>query len=144
MFGYDIFLSENPGYEGLLRQRNEARAAAFYASAKPLRAAIGAGVEAVRRWRQEREVVRDLSALSNRLLQDIGVSRADIRTIARSFAQSDGEKRNAAEILASSAPTPLPRAKAPRLTAIEGGRKAQPAPVERPAAEQRQVAVGCG
>lgn len=146
MFGYDVFLSENPHYEGLLRERNEARSAAFYAAARPLRNVIAATVEAARRWRRERQVIEDLSVLDDRLLRDIGISRADIRTIAQDYAQGRGVKRSAAEIVAENAPQPLPRVKAPRLTAIEGGRRPEPAPapVTSPAAAQRQVAVGCG
>ena len=144
MFGYDIFLSENAYYEELLRKRNEARAAAFYAAARPLRAGISAAAAALGRWRRERQVVQELSALNDRLLRDIGISRADIRAIARDFARNGGEKRNAAEILAEAAPKPLPRVKLPRLTAIEGGRKPRSVVLGQPAAAPRQVAVGCG
>ena len=34
-------------------------------------------------WRRYREAVRELSQLSDRELQDIGISRADIESIAR-------------------------------------------------------------
>lgn len=49
-------------------------------------------------WRREREVVRELSRLSNRDLADLGIARSDIRTIAQGAALA--ERGEAAEITA--------------------------------------------
>lgn len=151
MFGYDIFLSDHPEFRKLGRRRDAARAAAFHAAAQPLRTGLSAVAEALRRWSQERQAVQELSALDDRILKDIGLERRDIRGVARSFARGDLAKATAAEAaLAKSGPRPAfrstPQPTAPRLAAIEGGRKhqPQPRPVARPAAEPRQVAVGCG
>ncbi len=37
-------------------------------------------------WRREREVVRELSRLTDRELADLGIARADIRTVAEGAA----------------------------------------------------------
>ena len=39
-----------------------------------------------REWRRTRETVRELNGLSNRELQDLGISRVDIPSIARQAA----------------------------------------------------------
>lgn len=175
MFGYDVFLSEHPEFQALRRRRNEARAAAFYAAAKPLREALTAGVrltgqavEALRRWRLQREVVGDLSALSDRMLSDIGVARSDIRGIARDFARRSLTEATAAELApaqsaqlskvkipaqpAELAPKPrripvtLPVV--PQLQAIEDWREMVQRPRVLPRAanttERQQAAAGCG
>lgn len=149
MFGYDIFLSDPPEFQELRRRRNEAKAAAFYAAAKPLRVGFSAAVESLRRWNKERQAVQELSVLDDRILKDIGLERRDIRGVARSFARGDLAKITAAEAApaeSASRPAfrPAPRPAAPRLAAIEGGRKRQPRPLEQPALEPRRAAVGCG
>ena len=40
-------------------------------------------------WRRYRESVRELSRLSDRELNDLGIGRADIQTIVRQSAQSE-------------------------------------------------------
>lgn len=149
MFGYDIFLSDPPEYQELRRRRNEAKAAAFYAAAKSLRVGVSAALQSLRRWNKERHAIQELSALDDRILKDIGLERRDIRGVARSYARGEPAKTTAAEAApAESAVRPVvrpaPQPAAPRFTAIEGGRPQQPRPVEQPAAEPRQVAVGCG
>lgn len=161
MFGYDIFLSEHPEYQVFRRRRNEARAAAFYAAAKPLRSALATGVrlsgrafQGLARWRVQRQVVRELSALDDRVLRDIGIERGDIRAIARGFVLNSETAVTAAELApAESAPLAKPRPAAPqvrpRLAAIAGGRRdtqRPPRPAAPPAvpAGQRQALAGCG
>lgn len=158
MFGYDIFLSEHPEYQELRRLRNEARAAAFYEAARPVRAAIGftatalgRGFEAVGRWQRERRAINELSALNDRVLADIGLQRRDIRSVVRSLVHDGKLRRTAAEAATLEAaprlePRPAPQPAAPRLTAIKGGRRPAPdaAPVvQQPSGAQRAVA-GCG
>lgn len=159
MFGYDIFLSEHPEFQEFRRRRNEARAAAFYAAAQPLRGLIGSAASVTRqgfagfaRWRRERAAVNELSALSDRVLADIGLQRRDIRSVARSVAAGGNLRRTAAELSpAETAPRsivrPTPQPQLPRLTAIQGGRTRAPKPLPVPqpvAGGERQVAVGCG
>ena len=45
---------------------------------------------AFQRWRMERQTVRELSALDNHVLKDIGLSRGDIHWIARQVSQDPG------------------------------------------------------
>lgn len=161
MFGYDVFLSEHPEFQALRRERNEARAAAFYAAAQPLRQGLsvlaelgGQAIAGYRRWRLQQQVVRDLSVLNDRVLRDIGVTRRDIRAIARSYAHKPQSGVTAAQLApaesaALSKPKTATQPPRPRLAAIEGGRREtqrQLRPAVRPAgsAAQRQVAVGCG
>ncbi len=40
-------------------------------------------------WRRYRESVRELSRLSDRELNDLGIGRADIETVVRQSARSD-------------------------------------------------------
>ncbi len=40
-------------------------------------------------WRREREIIRELSMLTNRELADLGIGRGDIATIAAASHQAD-------------------------------------------------------
>jgi uncharacterized protein YjiS (DUF1127 family) len=45
-------------------------------------------IRLVRRWRRYHRSIRELSRLDDRELADIGVSRSDIRSVARQATQS--------------------------------------------------------
>ena len=71
--------------------RNVRRAFGFAVSA--VAKSIAGIVESARRRHREAVTVRELSALRDRELRDIGIERADIRFIARSMAQNDKDPR---------------------------------------------------
>ena len=55
-------------------------------------------------WRREREAIRELTRLSDRELDDLGIARADIRAIA-TCASTDFGSRNDRETMATMAPS---------------------------------------
>jgi uncharacterized protein YjiS (DUF1127 family) len=81
-----IWLNANPELRDHLRDVNEERSAAFYATWRAVTAPIHGLIEALRRARRERETFGALSRLSDRQLQDIGISRSEIGSIAQAVA----------------------------------------------------------
>lgn len=90
-----IWLSANPELEEPLRRANEARAAAFYAAWRGAVRALGVPFRrlgaAIRTARRAQRTRRELSALSDRQLEDIGLVRAEIADIARAVAEEPPE-----------------------------------------------------
>lgn len=85
-----IWVSASPEYREQLRRANEARAAAYYAAWRALVRAVGNGFDrfaaALERRRRQRRTYHELSALSDRQLDDIGLRRAEIPFLARKVA----------------------------------------------------------
>jgi len=86
-----IWINANPTLRGHLRKANEKRSAAYYATWRAVTAAVRGLIEAVRRFRGERETYRKLSRLNDRQLQDIGISRSEIGSIAKTVAAEPPE-----------------------------------------------------
>ncbi len=86
-----IWLNANPELRDHLRKVNEERAAAFYAAWRAVTAPVRGLIEAVRRVRRERETYGALSRLSDRHLQDIGISRSEIGSVAQAVAAEPPE-----------------------------------------------------
>ena len=59
---------------------------ALRTSAKAALAPLSAAAHALHRWRREAVTIRELSALRDRELRDIGIERSEIPSIARSMA----------------------------------------------------------
>ncbi len=74
-----------------LHKVNEERSAAYYATWRAVTAPFRGLIEALRRARGERETYRNLSRLSDRQLQDIGISRSEIGDIAQAVAAEPPE-----------------------------------------------------
>lgn len=98
-----IWMSNQPHLAGFLRRANEERSAAIYATFR----GIGRGIRLVgaavtgflarqARKQRERAAIRDLEALDDRLLKDIGVARGEIRRVAHDLAQGVEEPRTLA------------------------------------------------
>lgn len=68
-------------------------------------ARTGRLAEALDRLHSEAVTVRELSALSNRDLYDIGIDRSEIRSIAREMAQGKGQTRQRAQARQAVEPT---------------------------------------
>lgn len=87
-----IWLNANPELQEQLREASEARAAAFYAAWKAtvrvLVDPVRALVERIHHARRARATYRELSALSDHHLRDIGLFRAEIAGIADAVAAS--------------------------------------------------------
>ncbi len=81
-----IWLNANPELRGRLRRVNEERSAAFYAIWRAATARVAGLIEAVRRARRVRETYGSLGRLNDRQLQDIGISRSEIGSIAQAVA----------------------------------------------------------
>ena len=81
-----IWQSANPELRGPLRAANEARAAAYYTVWRALTAPLRALVQALDRARSAGETFRALNRLSDHQLQDIGISRSEIGSVANAVA----------------------------------------------------------
>ena len=103
MIYYYIWTSTNPDLQEHLRRANEHRSAAWYATFKAIGAGFGAlrpAVTSLAEWFsrrvRERAAIRELSALSEHELKDIGIARNDIPWIAGETARGVEEPRAAA------------------------------------------------
>lgn len=89
-FHYLTVYGTVPGLDAHLRRAHEERAAAFYAAWKAGVRVLGAPVRrlaaAIRRDRRARRTSRELNALSDHQLSDIGLTRGEIRDIAEIIA----------------------------------------------------------
>ncbi len=140
-----IWLNANPELSDHLRKVNEERSAAFYAAWRAVTAGVGGLIEAVRRARRASETYGSLSRLNDRQLQDIGISRSEIGSIAQAAAEAPpGDGLTLAELrqTRSFVPTgrdaqvvPLARAEQRR------GSRAAPQPASAVAAEPGRVAA---
>ena len=95
-----LWLSANPEYAPHLRRANEERSAAFYqgfASLWRRLSLIKVPAAAIAGWLQrrvrERAALRELSALDDHSLKDIGIARGEIRRIARAFSEGEEVRR---------------------------------------------------
>jgi uncharacterized protein YjiS (DUF1127 family) len=86
-----VWINANPELRGHLRKANEARSATFYAAWRAVTAPVRGLIEALRRVRRERETYGALSRLNDRQLQDIGLSRSEIGSIAQAVAAEPPE-----------------------------------------------------
>ena len=86
-----IWLNANPELHNHLRKVNEERSAAFYATWRAATAPFRGLIKAVRRARRERETYGSLSRLDDRRLQDIGISRSEIGSVAQAVAATAPE-----------------------------------------------------
>ena len=103
MIYYYIWTSTNPELQEHLRRANEHRSAAWFAFFKAIGGGFGAlrhAATAVSGWLsrriRERAAIRELSALSEHELKDIGIARNDIPWIAGETARGVEEPRAAA------------------------------------------------
>ena len=81
-----IWYNANPELRGQLRRANEERSAAFYATWRAVTAPVRGLIEALRRVRRKHETFGALSRLNDRHLQDIGISRSEIGSVAQAVA----------------------------------------------------------
>lgn len=90
-----IWLNSNPESQRQLREASETRAAAFYAAWKAAVRAVADPVrevgERIRRASRVRRTYRELSALSDHHLRDIGLVRGEIAGIADTVAGASPE-----------------------------------------------------
>lgn len=152
MIYHYIWTSTHPELRGILRQVNEDRSAAFYAVLKPLRnavsntlAAVSRFAENARRGARERAAMRELNALSDRTLKDIGVPRGEIRRIAHDLA--DGVTEPRVQVVAARARAKADALRTPfRPRILQGGRNgADDLRPEQPVHEvARKYAAGGG
>lgn len=95
MTSHYIWMIGNPQLEGHLRRANEERSAAVYAFVQWVGRVVsgtGRGVAAaVRRAQRRRRTYRELSGLSDRALQDIGLTRHELGHVAMQAADADPE-----------------------------------------------------
>ena len=142
-----IWINANPELRDHLRKANEERSAAFYATWRAVTAPFRELVEAVRRFRGERETYGRLSRLSNHMLKDIGISRSEIGSIAQAVAAEPPEAgltiaelrqiRQTAPVGHDAQVAPLPHADQRRS---RGGSRAAPQTPAAASAERDQVA----
>ena len=126
-----LWLSANPEFAAHLRRANEERSAAFYQGFARLwrrLSLIKIPAAAVTGWLQrrvrERAALRELSALDDHGLKDIGVARGEIRRIARAFAAGEEVTRRPGGDIESASNQPVP---AWLRGVFDGGRAAVPA-----------------
>jgi len=80
-------------YEARARiARAEAHAAAFRSLGRAVSNLAGGLAGRIRRARLERATVRKLSALDDRMLRDIGLTRADVRDVSATLAARDAKR----------------------------------------------------
>lgn len=167
MIHYYIWKNSNPQLEETLRRANEERSAAFYAALGSFWKGAAAGLAALARFAEraqraarERQAIRELNALDDRTLSDIGVPRGAITGIVKALADGVEEPRPVTAVRKQAMPTQLsaafPTVKAPAWLngVVEGGRAvaANSSPVRRPmkpgepSIEQiaRKAEAGCG
>ncbi len=123
-----IWLNANPELRDHLRKVNEERSAAFYAGWRAVTGPVRGFIEAVRRFRGERETYGALSRLSDHMLKDIGISRSEIGSVAQAVA---AEPTEAGLTLAELRQT---------RSIVPAGRDAQVVPL--PGADQRRSRGG--
>ena len=80
------WFNANPELRAHLRNTNEARAAAVYAAWRTVSAPLRNLAEILRRVHRERQTYDALSGLGDRALNDIGLSRSEIRSISQAIA----------------------------------------------------------
>ena len=126
------WLTTNPELQPYLRRAREERAAAVYAAWKAVTrgvaAAVGGAIEAVRRARRARRTADALSALSDRQLADIGLTRGEIGSVSRAAAAASPEARATLVELRRAEVAAMPR------------RRSRLAPAARRAEEPRRAA----
>ncbi len=84
-----IWTNANPELPDHLRKVSEERVAASYAPWRAVIAPFRGLMEALRRARRERETYRELSRFSDCMLNDIGISRSEIGSIAQAVAVAE-------------------------------------------------------
>ena len=86
-----IWINANPEYRDQLRRANEARSAAVYAAWRGVLRTLGGAVRGVvaafDEARRRRRTYFALNELSDRQLQDIGLTRGDIHSVAEATAR---------------------------------------------------------
>jgi uncharacterized protein YjiS (DUF1127 family) len=81
-----VWFNANPEMRVHLRKANEARAAALYSAWRAVTAPLRGLAEALRRARRQHQTYGALIRLSDRTLNDIGISRSEIGSIAQAIA----------------------------------------------------------
>ena len=140
-----IWIHANPTLSGHLRKANEERAAAFYATWRVVASSVRGLIEAVRRARRASETYGSLSRLNDRQLQDIGISRSEIGSVAQAVAEAPpGAGLTIAELRRSRQPAPaghdarvVPLVRADQRR----GSRAAPQPATAVAAESDRAAA---
>lgn len=89
MINYNPWLSNDAHSRTLQAQHNENMAASYFEALKPLRVALDTTLSPLRHaaqfWRRRQlhnKAVRELSALDDHMLKDIGISRSQIGNVA--------------------------------------------------------------
>ncbi len=128
-----LWLSSNPDLADQLRRANEERSAAFYQAFARLWRRLAALKNVVapvagwlRRRVRERAALRELAALDDYSLKDIGVSRGEIQRIARSFGDGTEESRRPGGDRNTASTTAAPNVPAWLRGVFDGGRVVSP------------------